>query len=57
MINKGLIREENLEERNHPTYTEINKKIFNAWDEFNDGVLSALQLLQKCAKVYTRNTV
>lgn len=53
----NLIREEQLEERNHTTYATVNQILFSLWDEFNGGELPPSKLLKKCAKLYCKNSV
>ena len=51
-IDRNLVREELLSERNHPVYAEVNEKLFGLRDAFNNGELTAAELLKKSAKIY-----
>ena len=51
-IDRNLIREDLLTERNHPIYKRVNETLFSLWKVFKKGDLSASELLRKCSKLY-----
>ena len=47
-----LISEKKLQKHQRKTYIHLQAKIFQLWQEYEDGHKSAQQLLNGCAKVY-----
>ena len=47
-----LISEKKLQIHKSKTYIHLQAKIFQLWQEYEDGHMSARQLLNGCAKVY-----